>query len=440
MAFLQNSSSSTPISCSNPPVEPSYLHSADIASANHKDNVRDHIVDKVIENVLSASLQLPATTQTNFKSESTMNQKETAPNEPDFSLSIFASNLRKISSKAGLLLLLPGLISHVLSWHQPALTISILVVYTYICFYPFLLCSLPVVLVLGSVLVPGYNDRHPISPNLLPIKFYKHHDIIDAEAEELAIQEMVELQLKKQRAYNEKMLIERLRDLQNGLGQLVQAFEEIEYFISNIGSFKDERKASATYLFLMMLIFSTTYFASFVSPHLVMIAIGWSLIVCLHPSIKVKVQKFLKEYFETDSVFLIAIKSLEKTEIIVDFAPDKQSVEIFELQKVGLTPRQWTPWLYTPVVYEIESSLRKKHERPLGTRFLEDIQPPRDWFFKDDDPWKLDTKTKVWVAHRGIKFVELDIENSWVYDYKNNERGDWRRRRWIRKCYSYGRS
>ena len=50
----------------------------------------------------------------------------------------------------------------------------------------------------------------------------------------------------------------------------------------------------------------------------------------------------------------------------------------------------------------------------------------------------LDTKTKGWVSQRGIRFVELDLENSWAYDYKDDERGGMARRRWVRKCYSYG--
>jgi hypothetical protein len=415
-----------------------YLQSVGAKSTGHKDTTKDHIVDKLIESVLSVSLPSSTTARSNGVSNNITQKSKNLSDEPDFSLSILAFNLRKLNARTGLLLALPGTISHVLSWHQPTLTMSVLMLYTYMCFYPFLLSALPALLVLVGVLIPGYDYRHPISHNLLSARFYKHDSVIEAETERLEIQEMIELQMKKQQAENEKVFIERLRDLQNGLGRLVEVFDKLEHFVKHVGSFKDERRASATYLFLMMLIFSTTYFASFVPPHLAILFTGWTIIICSHPVIRVKVQKFLKEYFEQESFVVTAIKSLEKTEVIIDFEPEERKVELFELQRVGLTPRQWIPWLYTPVVYEPQSALRKRHARPPGTRFLEDAQPPSGWFFKEDEPWVLDTKTKGWVSHRGIRFVELDLENSWAYDYKDNERGEWRRRRWVRKCYSYG--
>lgn len=417
---------------------PSYLQSIGTESTGHKDTLKDHIVDKLIENVLSVSLPSSTAVQSNDVLNNTIEKPAIPSDEPDFSLSILASNLRKLNARTGLLLILPATISHILSWHQPTLTLSMLMLYSYICFYPFLLSALPALLVLVGVLIPGYDYRHPSSQNLLPARFYKHNSVIEAETERLEIQEMIEVQLKRQKAENEKVLVERLRDLQNRLGRLVEAFDKLEHFVNHVGSFKDERRASATYLFLMMLIFSTTYFASFVPPHLAILSLGWIIVVYSHPVIKVKVQKFLKNYFEQESVVVTAIKSLEKTEVIIDFEPEEREVELFELQRVGLTPRQWVPWLYTPIIYEPQSPLRKRHARPPGTRFLEDAQPPIGWFFKEDEPWVLDTKTKGWVSQRGIRFVELDLENSWAYDYKDDERGEWRRRRRVRKCYSYG--
>lgn len=309
--------------------------------------------------------------------------------------------------------------------------------YTYACFYPFLLTAIPALLVLALVLAPGYNRRHPINTDNLPTKFLRPNRL-DSEIEEIELKEFIEAQLQQQKEDSEAALSERLRNLQNMLGGLVKAIEGVETFVNTIGSFSNEGKATALYLFLLMTLFSTLYSASFVPTNAAVCITGWLVIVLSHPAIAPTVKALNKAYWETpDSAISEFIKKLEKDDVILDYPPDERQVEVFELQRVGLTPRQWTPWVFTPFVYEMQSPLRISMERPPGTRFLDDVEPPEGWFFDGESQWEVDTSTKGWVAHRGIRYLELDVENAWAYDYKDDERGEWRRRRWLRKCYRY---
>lgn len=298
--------------------------------------------------------------------------------------------------------------------------------------------AVPATLILVGIMAPGYDKRHPMPSKLLPTKF-QYKDPLEAEAEESEMKELVEIQLQRQKEETEKVLMERLRDLQNMLGGLVKAMDAMEAFVIGVGSFANEAKSTALYLFLLMALFSTLYIASFVPTNIAICSAGWIAALLGHPVIQERAIALNKAYWEMpDSSLVEFIRKLETEDVILDFPPEEREVELFELQRVGLTPRQWTPWVFTPIVYEMQSPLRISMERPPGTRFMEDVEPPEGWFFKDDSPWEVDKCTKAWVAYRGIRNVELDLENAWAYDYKYDERGEWRRRRWLRKCYRYG--
>lgn len=403
-----------------------------------KEKAKNKVVDKAIEGILTMSL--PDSKAFKNESEAKINSSADSNSEslqsPDFSLSLIATNIRKLNARAGVLLILPGTLSHILSWHQPSLTLSCLVIYTYACFYPFLIAAGPALLVLLKVLIPGYNERHPASSYSLS-KYLHRHIGSDNEQEALEMQELIDLQQKQQES-EQRVLVERLKDLQNSLGRLVKGIEKFEDFVYKVGSFRDERKATALYIFLLIFTFGTIILVSLIPTHVNMCFYGWCAFVLNHPQVKPPVKQWLKEYFAKESVIAKAIRILEEEDVIVDFNPEERTVELFELQKVGLTKHQWIPWLFTPVVYDMNSAMRKSQERPPGTRFLNDVASPEGWFFKDDDEWVIDKCTKSWVAQRGIRCVELDTENAWAYDFKDGNRGDWRRRRWTRKCYSNG--
>ncbi|POS87766.1 hypothetical protein EPUL_002585 [Erysiphe pulchra] len=139
-----------------------------------------------------------------------------------------------------------------------------------------------------------------------------------------------------------------------------------------------------------------------------------------------------------------------------------REVEIFELQLLS-SAGEWVPFLYgrSPFISSFGSGTEP--DRPKGTRFLEDVQPPYSWEWTDEK-WTLDFSSHEWVEERVITGVEVEIEGErWVYDvrYENDmkdtsnekgkqiilstwegginnsanmekRRGEWRRRRWFR--------
>lgn len=60
---------------------------------------------------------------------------------------------------------------------------------------------------------------------------------------------------------------------------------------------------------------------------------------------------------------------------------------------------------------------RRAKERPVGSRFMGDVRPPKGWIFSDDCPWEEDTQPKDWVLYRGLRHVDIDLDTNWVYDY-----------------------
>ena len=144
-------------------------------------------------------------------------------------------------------------------------------------------------------------------------------------------------------------------------------------------------------------------------------------------------------------------------DIILDAPPETREVEVFELQHrdTGSRSNEWEPWLYTPTPYDPLSPQGISGNRPKGTRFFEDVQPPKGWEW-GDKKWVLDLGSREWVSERMVQGVQVEIEGErWVSDLvpaegedpksvrkgkvrqweeeDGKERlGHWRRRRWIR--------
>lgn len=276
-------------------------------------------------------------------------------------------------------------------------------------------------------MAPGYHARHPLPEDLTPARFYRHktgHTHMDAESEYNEERQFVTSQIEQQRKIRkqkeQRELRERLRGLQNSLTGIVVLLETLEHFVSGIGSFSDEEQATAIYIILLFTLFTTVYFASFIPINIAILAAGWGFGILLHPAVGKQAKRLKEKYLDVDEpIVLDLIGYLEKKEIIIDEPEPCQTVEVFELQRQGLTPRQWTPWLFSPDIYDTGSMLRKTQERPTGTRFLADVEAPPGWKFKDDceNGWEVDTNPSEWVLFRGIRNVEVDEETNWVYDY-----------------------
>lgn len=201
---------------------------------------------------------------------------------------------------------------------------------------------------------------------------------------------------------------------------------------------------------------------------------GWAAVVSGHPKVSKMLTETQKTYFPVPNTVKGNGKEKAKglldewiaKDIILDSAPETREVEIFELQHVDGSSREWEPWLFSPSPYDPLSQARITGERPRGTRFFEDVLAPEGWEWSEKK-WALDLWSREWVEERIITGVEVETEGErWVYDmYNENEgllgvrdvaeagtgptsrranlsweegeegeggRGEWRRRRWVR--------
>ncbi len=114
--------------------------------------------------------------------------------------------------------------------------------------------------------------------------------------------------------------------------------------------------------------------------------------------------------------------------ITPDTAPQIREVEIFELQHRSSSfdaLEEWKPHLFTPTPYDPLSPVRISGDRPKGTRFFEDVQPPNGWVW-EGKKWELDLEAREWVSERLVTGVEFDVAlegeavstefGGWVWD------------------------
>lgn len=353
---------------------------------------------------------------------------------PALSVMLLITNLRKLNSRTRLLADVQYQVARFFSWNEPAFTLTVLSLHTYICIYPNLLVCVPIVGLLLGILIPGYDKRHPprelgIEPTDKPRK---------PEFDEMS-EFTPDLDPPPEYTKQDRDVMKTLRHLQNVLTNIVKALEDFDCFVYTTGSFVNEKDSSALFVILLGILPVAVYGASFVPVNVFIISVGWLAAIACHPMFQKHAKQFKEdyaEYFVANEKWLEELLSaFEKREIIIDEPPENRTVEIFELQRQGLTPRQWDPWVFTPTIYSENSPFRISQSRPPGTRFIDDVQPPEGWHFLPEYPWELDHNTKAWTQYRDIRKVEIDIEHHWAYDSDNGIHGEWRRRRWIRKCF-----
>ncbi|KAF5108560.1 hypothetical protein DV453_002153 [Geotrichum candidum] len=434
----------------------------------------EHIFDNLIEKLI---------TPTNPDADN--NKSSTESNDPPLSLSLLAWHLHRLARKAKLLAQVQIVVYHFLSWHQPALTVSGLALWFYVCMYPMLLFNLPLVVVLFGVLIPGYDRRHPNAAIPRALRQNQQHggratlrrpDDENSGDEDVAGYGSSGTRLGANQS--PAVLMERLRDLQNSVSAANAALDMLQDDVLQNPrfSFKRGYELESTGLYFLFLNIAVglnlVLWALGIPFNFIVLALGWSVVGVYHPAVQGYLlaksltpkstmgNQVSNAKLRDDGSPSLLTKIKRRVErqfyqfITTDLstaheAPAQHLVEIFELQRQGLTPRQWTPWVYTTGLYDLSSPLRRSGARPPGTRFLADVQPPQisssggsgGWFFAEEYSWQLDVAPKQWVLQKGLRrHVDMDVDDAgWVYDYdvSTNERGEWRRRRWTRPVFRY---
>jgi len=346
-----------------------------------------------------------------------------------------SNNFRRFNARIGVVFKFQARALRVLSWRKPTHTLSLLAVYTFICLDPYLLFALPLAIALVGVLVPSFVARHP-APRAEELHY-------SPRGPPLAPARTVKPTKELSRDFFKNM-----GDLQNVMEDFSVAHDKVITLVVPKTNFSDEALSSAIFVLLFAGCVLMLISAHLIPWRYLMLVGGWAGILSLHPL----VARYLNQYLEqqsssttttTTTTASTGEKEAEKEnkfndpagflddfiekDIILDSDPETREVEIFELQHLSPTSREWEPWFFSPSPYDPLSAPRIAGERPKGTRFFEDVLAPEGWEWSEKK-WALDLWSREWVEERIITGVEVETEGErWVYDMCNtveNERDE----------------
>jgi hypothetical protein len=192
-------------------------------------------------------------------------------------------------------------------------------------------------------------------------------------------------------------------------------------------NFSNEILSSTIFLYVILLTTSLLVIANVIPWRAIFLIGGTALVISGHPTMQTWLAK-QKTRAETGQPTTAHLPILDMpfpvlsdpaaagtllttlSAITLDSAPETREVEVFELQYRPLhsPSAEWQPHLFTPTPYDPLSPARISGDRPHGTRFFGDVQPPCGWAW-DGPKWALDLEPREWVTERLITGVEFEI-------------------------------
>ncbi|RLV91794.1 Peroxisomal membrane protein PEX28 [Spathaspora sp. JA1] len=458
-----------------------------------------HFSDRLIEKLIQTSIpeSVPERNSLENRLKEGDGKKVRKGDSGGISIVILTRNLRKLLFKLTLFFHIYYGGIHILTWKRPAKTITMLILYTWLCNWPHLVLCYPLVYVLFGVFIPGYIQRHPMRrrEELIKVKtrgqslwnyffdsedssilqdIIKDEEYFEPREEEVKEQESLisEIESGVEVVVPDEELVDKrksqldlmlnLKDLQGLTSDLLVGIEQAEQAYEDIGGFKDERLS--TFLVYVTLIgISVVLFAGqFIPWRIIFIASGWIGMILLHPKSKkllLKAKPNAKPEVDVDveiepevdpeiepEITTEEHKLFDRSDIIVDDSPEVRNVEIFELQIKSILNHQWTFYRYSNTIFDNNNKLRISGKRPVGVDDLSKVLPPPDWKFDFGliNKWKIDENPQEFLYLRSydMKLFKLKDNDGWIYDSVVGAQSDlsyeFRRRRLTRECFRYG--
>lgn len=350
---------------------------------------------------------------------------------PDFSLPMMSRNFRRFNSRIGVVFVFQNRLIRLFSWKDPTKTMAFLATLTFCCLDPSLLAVLPLAICVLFVMVPAFIIRHPPPPHQ-PLAGYEIQGPATALPPNI-----------KPAPEMSKDFFRNMRDLQNCMEDFSVVHDKLIEAIAPRINFSDERLSST--IFLGLFLASCTFFlASGLVPwRFIFLVAGWTVTCSSHPVVVRFFESINKEPIKKQARRARSrILQWMSEDIALDTAPEKREVEIFELQHHS--ENSWESWMFARSPYTLRSPLRVSGDRPRGSTYFEDVQPPKGWEWSSKK-WTLDRSSRDWVEERMISAVEVEVGGeSWVYDIADGTSSrdqdddsssrtvEWRRRRWVR--------
>lgn len=401
-------------------------------------SAQDHFIDILLDKMISTLLpdHLPEREQFTQRIEELARRKSRP-----ISITILARNLRILTAKLGVLFEFQDLITRLITWRNPSQTITMLIILTAVCFNPILLFALPLFYMLFCLMIPGYQQRHFLRPNIyLNKQVYGQslfETLLNSRKSSWKIhgkfnehrQHTVILDEDVDKANNIKQGMEfivNLRDLQNLMSSIVTIIDKIDKFIYGTAGFKDEQYSTNLFLFGLLILLFLWVFSSFINWSLIVSIIIWVAIIAIHPRIRPKIFKLIRKEKVVNNKE--RDRHTQKYNIIMDEAPEVRIVEIFEIYKQGITPKHWSFYIISSQVFDPFDKFRKSQKPPPGVDSFDKLSPPPTWSFDTNADWEIDYNVKGWSMERGL---DLPIQNEFLVDDM------FKRRRLTRKVMRY---
>ncbi|SCU88873.1 LAME_0E01442g1_1 [Lachancea meyersii CBS 8951] len=400
---------------------------------------QEHFVDILLDKMISTILP------DNFPEREQFTQRVNDPlrkKRQKLSATIFANNLKVLTTKLGAIFELQDSVIRLLAWRNPSGTVTMLVFISMICFNPIFLAILPLLYVLYGIMVPGYMHRHP--PNrtaFLSRRTYGKSFLVSLTSggEKTSWHPSDDIQeydynldsdpLGHQRAHHIKQSMEfvvNLRDLQNSMSTMVSLSKSMEKFVFGTAGFKDEHRSTALFLAGLGTLLLLWLVSPLINWSMVSTVSVWTVMIVIHPKVRSRLAQIIKEDQVNRSREVL--ERTERYDIILDEPPDVRFIEIFEIHKQGIMPKDWAFLKFSTNVFDAQDSYRKAQVPPPGVDSLEEIKPPVTWAFDNNSGWEIDYNVEAWSQDRGL---ELDIEDEFLVD------GAFKRRRLVRKVLRY---
>lgn len=333
---------------------------------------------------------------------------------PGFSIPAMSYNFRRFNSRIGVVFVFENRLIRLFSWKDPTHTLSFLAIYSFLCLDPNLIAVLPLAACLFFVMVPAFLARHPPPPTHLST------DVHPLDGPPVAPPQNI-----KPAPELSKDFWRNMRDLQNSMEDFSRIHDAAISVITPPTNFSNEALSSALYLILFLTSIVLFIAAQILPWRAVFLVIGWVLVGACHP----KAQSFLEdthadEFLEEQSEHASSwLHAFAEGDIDLSHAPERREVEIYELQRRAseAADAEYEPFLFTTQPYTPLSPARIAGDRPRGSRFFEDVEPPKGWRWADKK-WTLDLLSREWVEDRCITGVEVEIEGErWVSDIQYDE-------------------
>lgn len=374
---------------------------------------------------------------------------------PAFSLPLMTNNFRRFNARIGIVFVFQNRLIRLFTWRQPSHTISFLATYTFVCLNPYLLAVLPLAIVVLFIMVPAFLSRHPPPPP------QAHTSATTPYYSTYAGPAIAPARTIKPAAETSKDFFRNMRDLQNSMADFSTAHDTLVALIAPATNFSDEILSSTIFLYLFFLTLTLFITAHLLPWRLIALTLGYATTISGHPTVQTWLLKHQKDLLlspTTPTSSKSRNKSTSKppstsiptllnlplptppaslhplitslSTITLSTTPQTREVEIFELQHRPLIPStasssastaalEWTPHLFTPTPYDPLSPSRIAGDRPRGTRFFEDVQPPSGWEWHSKK-WELDLEAGEWVDERLVVGVEYGVVSSSSDDNDNN--------------------